>query len=106
MGLMSGLKVFSWKRLAASVPVAVLLFIAAEYFACGTGLSDGSSRWDLREYLGAVLLPAAFLPERFEQTRGGSFIIEELRIILPVQLLYSYVLLTFGAIAADKTRRS
>lgn len=105
MGLMNGIKLFSWKRLAASVPVAALLFIAAESFACGTGLSDGSSRWDLGEFLGAILLPAAFLPDRFAQTRGGFFIIEELRIILPVQLAYSYALLSLGALAANKVRR-
>lgn len=105
MGSMSGIKVFSWKRLAGSVPLAALLFIAAEYFACGTGLSDGSSRWDFRECLGAILFPAAFLPDCYEQTRGGFFIIEELRVVLPLQLLYSYALLTAGAFAAGKVRR-
>lgn len=110
MSLMCGVKFFLWKRLLGSLPLAILLFIAAGYLACGTGLSDGSSRWDFRECLGAILLPAAFIPDRFEQTRGGFFVIDELLVVFPLQLLYSYALLTFNAIAigsgmADKIRQ-
>lgn len=100
---MSGVKLFSWKRLAGSVLLAVLLFLAAEYFACGTGLSDGTTRWNLREFLGAALFPGAFVFDRFEQIRAGFFIIEELRIVLPLQLLYAYALLTAGSILKAKT---
>lgn len=102
--LLSGVKLFSWKRLAASVPVALLLFIAAEYIAGGTGLYDGSSRWDLRECLGAILLPAAFIPDRFTQIRSGFLVIEELQIVLPAQLAYAYFLLSLGALALHKVR--
>lgn len=106
MSLMSGVKIFSWKRLGGSVPLAALLLLAAGYFACGTGLSDASTRWDLREYLGSALLPAAFIFDRFEQTRGGFFILEEIRIVLPLQLLYAYALLTLGAIIKQKSTRT
>jgi len=111
MSLLSDVKIFSWKRVLGSVPLAGLLFIVACYFTIGTGLVDAhTSRWNLRELEGALLFPAAFIPDRFESIRSGWFVPDELRIVLPLQILYAYALLTFVAIGqgpsvSDKIKR-
>lgn len=103
---MRGIKILSLKRLLWGIPFSVLLYILAGEVAFSSDFSYGPSRWTFRECLGVLFMPAAFIPDRFSQTRAGYIIIDELKVILPLHLLYSYVLLTIGAIVVSKGRRA